>query len=47
MAGQTYMNIPREKIPWYPAIDEELCTSCGNCLNFCSNGVFALGETAM
>lgn len=47
MAGEPYMNIPREKIPWYPTIDENLCTNCGDCLNFCDNGVFALDETAM
>jgi NAD-dependent dihydropyrimidine dehydrogenase PreA subunit len=41
MASGTYMNIPQEKIPWYPVIDEDLCTNCGNCLEFCSNGVFA------
>ncbi|MDZ7270870.1 MAG: ferredoxin family protein [candidate division KSB1 bacterium] len=45
--SQRYMNIPREEIPWYPTVDAELCTSCGNCLGFCANGVFAQGEQAV
>jgi len=44
MAGQTYMGIPREEIPWYPTIDPDLCNNCGSCLDFCSNNVFAQGE---
>ena len=44
MASGTYMSIPREKIPWYPVIDEDLCTNCGTCVEFCSNGVFALDD---
>jgi NAD-dependent dihydropyrimidine dehydrogenase PreA subunit len=44
MASGAYMNMPREKIPWYPVIDEELCTNCGTCIEFCSNGVFALDD---
>lgn len=44
MAGQTYMGIPREEIPWYPTIDPDLCTSCNACMDFCSNDVFAQGE---
>ena len=38
------MNIPRELIPWYPTIDEELCTNCGMCRDFCTHGVYANGE---
>lgn len=47
MAENTYMKIPREKIPWYPTIDPEKCTNCGSCLEFCSNGVFEQGEDTM
>ncbi|MBC7264458.1 MAG: ferredoxin family protein [Chloroflexi bacterium] len=32
--------IPREKIPWYPTIDYEVCVGCQECFNFCGNGVF-------
>ncbi len=46
MAGN-YMGIPREEIPWFPTIDENLCINCGNCLDFCANGVFAQGENTV
>jgi len=36
------MTIPREMIPWYPTIDEELCTNCGTCVDFCTHGVYSL-----
>lgn len=32
--------IPREKIPWFPSIDHDLCTGDQECFNFCKNGVF-------
>jgi len=41
------MGIEREKIPWFPVIDEEACTGCGECLEFCANGVFALKDDIM
>ena len=44
MAAENYMNIPREEIPWYPAIDEGLCTNCGVCIEFCAHGVYALDD---
>ena len=37
-------NIPREKIPWYPTIDEEKCIGCEECFKFCGNGVFVWDE---
>jgi len=45
--ADSYTGIPREKIPWYPTIDEDLCSDCGSCLNFCSNGVFEQRESTM
>ena len=47
MAGRDYMGIPREEIPWYPTIDADLCTSCGSCVDFCSNDVFEQGEISV
>jgi NAD-dependent dihydropyrimidine dehydrogenase PreA subunit len=44
MSGQTYMGIPREAIPWYPTIDPEACLNDSECLQFCTNDVFAAGE---
>lgn len=28
--------------PWFPVIDRSRCTNCGQCLNFCLFGVYAL-----
>lgn len=47
MAGRDYMGIPREEIPWFPTIDADLCSSCGSCLDFCTNGVFVQGDTSV
>lgn len=33
-------SVPRDKIPWYPTIDEEKCTGCRECFEFCKNEVF-------
>jgi NAD-dependent dihydropyrimidine dehydrogenase PreA subunit len=33
--------IPRDKIPWYPTIDYDKCTSCLTCAGFCKNGVYS------
>ena len=44
MAGRNYMGIPREEIPWFPTINEDLCTSCNACMDFCSNNVFVQGD---
>ena len=34
-----WRGIPREKIPWFPHIDQEKCIGCGACIEFCKNGV--------
>ncbi len=34
--------IPREEIPWYPTVDEELCTGCGTCADFCHHSVYSV-----
>jgi NAD-dependent dihydropyrimidine dehydrogenase PreA subunit len=44
MAGQSYMGIPREKIPWAPKINPNACAGCGECLEVCPNSVFVLNE---
>ncbi len=31
-------------IPWFPVIDRERCTNCGQCLSFCLFGVYAKDE---
>jgi NAD-dependent dihydropyrimidine dehydrogenase PreA subunit len=43
MNEETYMGVPRNKIPWYPIIDSEKCNQCDGdpqCLRFCPHGVF-------
>lgn len=44
MVAEKPMNIPREEIPWFPTIDEGLCTNCGVCIGFCANEVYALND---
>jgi len=44
MAQDNNTNIPREEIPWFPTIDEGLCTNCGVCIGFCAHGVYALND---
>ena len=44
MAGSTFMGLPRDAIPWAPSIDPERCIGCGDCLDVCPNGVYALNE---
>ena len=36
----TWQGVPREEVPWFPTIMEELCDGCKVCLNFCSFGVY-------
>lgn len=44
MTEETYKGIPRNKIPWYPTIDYKKCISCGNCVEYCTLGVFEWEE---
>jgi len=40
-AGQkTYRGIPREEVPWFPTIREDLCDGCKICFDFCPHDVF-------
>ncbi len=38
------VQIPREKIPWFPTIDYGLCTGDQECFKFCKNGVYLWNE---
>lgn len=40
MSGEMWHGIPRSKIPWYPKINYEKCTSCGKCVDYCVLGTF-------
>lgn len=46
MTAKTYMGIPREKIPWAPRIDAQVCAGCGVCVETCPNEVLVLDEEA-
>lgn len=36
----SFQGIPREEIGWFPVINEDRCTGCSSCADFCSQGVF-------
>lgn len=36
--------VPRERIPWFPTIDGEMCTGCRACLEYCQHSVYAWNE---
>ena len=40
-----YLGIPRLLIPWYPTINEELCTNCGLCVKACKHETYATTDS--
>jgi NAD-dependent dihydropyrimidine dehydrogenase PreA subunit len=42
----TWQGIPREEIPWYPTIRDDLCDGCSLCLEFCPFGVYEYDDEA-
>jgi NAD-dependent dihydropyrimidine dehydrogenase PreA subunit len=44
VSEETFMGVPRGKIPWCPAIDYEKCDYCMECDEFCPHGVFERRE---
>jgi len=41
---RTWQGIPREQIPWFPTVYEDLCDGCRKCIEFCPYGVFEWDE---
>lgn len=41
---ETYQGIPREAIPWFPAVHEEKCNGCKECYDTCPTRVFVWDE---
>jgi len=39
-----FHGIPRAEIDWSPRVDEDKCTGCGACVEFCHRSVFELRE---
>ena len=44
MSDETFMGVPRERIPWYPTIDYSKCDFCMECDKFCPHQVYARRE---
>lgn len=40
----TWHSYPREQIPWFPTIADQLCTNCGACLDLCAREVYEQDE---
>lgn len=43
--SEKWNGIPREKVPWYPTIDQEKCQGCSVCVDFCSHGTYEMDTT--
>lgn len=41
LLGLSHKDIPREEIPWFPKVDENRCSGCSSCVEFCTQGVFS------
>ena len=39
-----YLGIPRKEIPWYPTIDQGVCTACDLCVSACKHGTFEYND---
>jgi len=39
-----WKGFPREKIPWFPAVDDAKCKGCKKCFEFCKHEVYAWDE---
>ena len=44
MSDETFMGVPREKIPWFPTIDYNKCDFCMECDKFCPHQVYERRE---
>ncbi|MHC9540081.1 MAG: ferredoxin family protein [Vulcanimicrobiota bacterium] len=44
MSENTFMGVPRDKIPWYPVIDYDKCNFCMECDKFCPHKVYERQE---
>jgi len=42
--GRLLIQADKDWNAWYPVVDEEKCTSCGQCADFCLFGVYEKGE---
>jgi len=45
-ALKDFLGIPRKLIPWFPTIDDELCSGCGLCVKACKHETYAFRDDA-
>lgn len=48
MSEETYMGVPRNRIPWFPTVDYSKCSLCEGdpqCLRFCPHDVYRIDES--
>ena len=49
MAGaedlKDFLGIPRTLIPWFPSIDDDLCSNCGLCVDACKHQTYAFTDS--
>jgi len=41
---KVWNGIPRDKIKWYPSVDESKCSQCLTCVSFCKQGVYEIED---
>lgn len=41
---EDYQGIPRKVIQWFPCVDEDKCSRCGTCVEFCHREVFVMED---
>jgi NAD-dependent dihydropyrimidine dehydrogenase PreA subunit len=39
-----WQGIPRERIPWFPVVSDELCNGCMKCIEICPKDVFEVTQ---
>ncbi|MCU0853139.1 MAG: ferredoxin family protein [Thermoplasmata archaeon] len=40
----SFQGIPREEIAWFPKVNQNKCSGCTSCVEFCIHGVFHSSE---
>jgi len=41
---EDFLGIPRKLIPWFPSIDDDLCSNCGLCVEACKHQTYAFTD---
>jgi len=44
---EPWQGMPREQVPWFPALDETHCDGCDKCIKFCGNNVYAKRDSGI